>query len=535
MRETDDPIAILDAVRRAADRVDIFAQAGQIVAPRTASDLVAFLEPMIHLVVPPRRGSLFHPKVWLLEFGRADEREYRFLCSSRNLTGDRSWDVMVRLDSRPSMAPSTVSVPIADLLDALPGMAVVPLSEARATRLHDLAGRVRRIDWEPPADIREVHLHALGIGRSATVDFGGKRHLVISPFLSDDGIAQMATRSVENIQVISRPESLEGLSPNTLKGISGFVLDDAARDTSEADDDPLVGLHAKVVALDRLSGSRVFIGSANATGAALAGNVEFMVELVGPQPRVGVAAVFGEDSALRKLVIPYTATGGAVPTDNDRADHALEMALRAMAGVRMRNTISSSEETYAIGVEVLEVPRFDTDLVTTVHLLTRPGNSAPLPQEIGRSAIFTGMPLTDVTPFLVIRVRDERGEERSTVARAELVGDIPHRRDAVLARQIDSPQKFLQFLLLLLSLGGEDAGRSLLGSGTGIGDWTGEGGGVFEALVKAVGARSNALEDLARLIERLRSSNSSVLPAGFDELWASVWGAHLVLTKQRSS
>jgi hypothetical protein len=354
---------------------------------------------------------------------------------------------------------------------------------------------------------------------------------VISPFLSDDGLAQMTQRSVESVQVISRPESLEGLSPETLKRISGFVLDDAARDTTEADDDPLVGLHAKVVALDRVSGSRLFVGSANATGAALGGNVEFIVELVGPQPRVGVAAVFGEDSDLRKLVTPYTATGGAVPSDRDRADYALEIALRSLAAIRMRNTVSASDETYSISVDALKATHLNSDMVTTVHLLTRPGNSAPLPHQIGESAIFTGLPLTDVTPFLVVRVRDERGEERSTVVRAELIGDVPHRRDAVLARQIDSPQKFLQFLLLLLSLGGEDAGRSLLESGSGFGDWTGEGGGVFEALVRALGARSNGLEDLGRLVERLRSGNSSVLPAGFDELWASVWQAHQLLAE----
>lgn len=535
VRETDDPIAILDAVRRAADRVDVFAQAGQIAAPRTASDLVAFLEPMTHPVVAPRRGSLFHPKVWVLEFGRGEEREYRMLCSSRNLTSDRSWDVMVRLDSRSTTDPSEVSAPLSDLLDALPAMAVVHLPEERADRIHQLASRVRRVDWEAPADIREVAFHALGVGHPSSLDFSGKRHLVISPFLSDDGLALVTERSRERIQVVSRAESLESLSPETLKGIDGFILDDAARDTSEAENDPLVGLHAKVVGLDRLSGSRLFIGSANATGAALGGNVEFVVELVGQQPRIGVAAVFGDDSALRKLVMPYTADGGAKPSEQDAADHALETALRALAAVRMRNTVTAGDDaTYSITVEALEpTTRLDADLTTSAHLLTRPGNSAPLPHQHGQPSVFAGLPLTDVTPFLVLRVRDQRGEERSTVVRAELIGDIPHRRDAVLARQIDSPQKFLQFILLLLSLGGEDSGRALLDGVTGIGDWTG-GGGVFEALVKALGSHSTGLEDLARLIERLRADNASVLPNGFDELWASIWSAHRELAEDES-
>ena len=37
VRESQDPIAILDAVRRAADKIDVFVQAGQIFEPRVAS------------------------------------------------------------------------------------------------------------------------------------------------------------------------------------------------------------------------------------------------------------------------------------------------------------------------------------------------------------------------------------------------------------------------------------------------------------------------------------------------------------------
>ncbi len=53
----DDTLGVLDAIRRAADRVDVFAQAGEI-SMGARSDLVAFLEPMVHPVAL-RRG-LFH-------------------------------------------------------------------------------------------------------------------------------------------------------------------------------------------------------------------------------------------------------------------------------------------------------------------------------------------------------------------------------------------------------------------------------------------------------------------------------------------
>src|SRR5689334_2571260 len=68
MRGTPDPVAALEAVRSCTDRVDIFCQAGQVAVPAQASDLMAYLEPMVHEVRRPRPGHLFHPKIWLLRY-----------------------------------------------------------------------------------------------------------------------------------------------------------------------------------------------------------------------------------------------------------------------------------------------------------------------------------------------------------------------------------------------------------------------------------------------------------------------------------
>lgn len=536
VRESDDPIAILDAVRRAADRVDVFAQAGQIAAPRQASDLVAFLEPMVHPVTAKRPGGLFHPKVWILEFSRGTDRAYRLLCSSRNLTADRSWDMVVRLDGTPTETHQAASAPLRDFVAVLPTLAVTPLSDERARRIVELAERVSRVHGETPADVREVLLHALGIGRRVTADFDGKRHLIISPFLSDDGISRLAPSRSKKVHVVSRAESLDRLHPDTLKRIVPYVLDDAARDTAEIDGDPLVGLHAKTFVLDRRDGSHVFVGSANATNAAFTQNVEFMVELIGPLPRVGVEAVFGEDSALRQLVMPCPTTGGVQDTEADQADHLLETAIRSLATSRLRNTVvASTDSEFDVVVESLDTARPPADLQVFVRLFTRPGNSHPLPLEADASVRFEDLPLTDVTPFLVIRVVDTRGEERSTVVRAELVGDLPGRRDAVLARQIDTPEKFLRFLMLLLAQDATDAARLAAGSGGSFGKWGSDGVGLFEALVRSVGARNSGLDDLGRLVERLqKDAATSVLPVDFDELWASVWSAYLALQGAKS-
>ena len=529
VRESDDPIAILDAVRRAADRVDIFAQAGQLAVPGTASDLVAFLEPMVHPVAATRPGALFHPKMWLLEYARGHHRSYRMLCSSRNLTADRSWDLVVRLDGNESDASVEQNEPLSDLLRTLPSLAVTPLPDERITRIEGLADRVSKVVWELPNDVRELAFHALGIGRPQTIDFTGSRHLVISPFLSDDGLANITASRRERVQVISRAESFNRLQPETLGFIDAHILDDAVRDSEEADDAPLVGLHAKAYFLDR-SAAHAIIGSANATQAAFSGNVELLVEMVGPKPRIGVGAMFGEESELRKLTIPYVTAGGVQETDSEKADRALEDAIRSLAAIRLRNTVQlDRDDRYSIEVQALTTSKTAIDIVTQVQLLTRPGNAHSLPIKGDGPAVFAALDLTEITPFLVIHATDTRGERRSTVVCAELMGDVSHRRDAVLAQQINTPEKFLRFLYLMLTLGGSDGARLPLGNTGGFGSWPSDGAGVFETLVRALATNPEGLDDLAKLVERMRSQADSAasLPAGFDEVWEPVWRARL--------
>tara|TARA_R110002051_G_scaffold291646_1_gene355724 strand:+ start:7668 stop:9422 length:1755 start_codon:yes stop_codon:yes gene_type:complete len=529
VRESDDPIAILDAVRRAADRVDVFAQAGHIAVPRQASDLVAFLEPMVHPVAVGRPGALFHPKVWILEYARGLHRSYRLLCSSRNITSDRSWDLVVRLDGTEGDEPLEQNEPLGDLLRSLPSLAVSALAQERRDRIEELAERISKVLWELPADIRQLDFHALGIGRPKTIDFTGKRHLVISPFLSDDGLAEITSSRREMVRVISRAESFDRLRPETLKFVDAHVLDDAVRDSEEIDGDPLVGLHAKAYFLDRSSGSRAVIGSANATHAAFGGNVEFLIEMVGPQPRIGVGAVFGEGSELRKLTMPYVPTGGVQETDAEKADRALDDAIRSLASTRLCNTVRPEEDDkFSIDVHAVTNSKPMDEIDTQVQLLTKPGNTHSLPTLDGPPAVFTDLDLTDITPFVVIRVTDTRGEQRSTVVCAELIGDRDHRRDAVLARQIDTPEKFLRFLHLMLSLGGSAGAHLPVGISGGFGSWSSDGAGVFETLVRSLAENPEGLDDLARLVERMRDANSSgSLPAGFDELWEPIWRARL--------
>ncbi len=86
------PIAALEALRSTTDRIDIFFQNGHLAAPTARSGLHAFLEQVLHPVVEPIPGHLFHPKFWLLKFVPAGdpaaplvESLFRLVVTSRNI------------------------------------------------------------------------------------------------------------------------------------------------------------------------------------------------------------------------------------------------------------------------------------------------------------------------------------------------------------------------------------------------------------------------------------------------------------------
>ena len=556
VRESRDPIAILDAVRRAADRIDIFAQAGQIFEPRVNSALFALLEPMIHPVQAPRPNMLFHPKVWVLEYTDGETRRFRMLCASRNLTNDRSWDLVVRLDGVASERPSEQSEPLAAFVRALPAMCVQTLPAERATRVRALADAIASTEWELPNDVRSLRFHPLGIPGLTPQPlhelFDGLNHGIVSPFLSDEGIRRIVPPRSSSITVLSRREQLDRLDASTLKRIQALILDDAANDDNNAMDEdqsesastpdpklePFVGLHAKAYVLDRRSGSHLFVGSANATEAAFGGNVEMLVEFEGSHTKLGVAALLGVESPLRALTIQFEPVGNVEAPADEAADYALEQSLRLLAARRYladvvlieKQSPVDLQQLYGIRLSAGEPTAAPVEITAAVTLLTRPANAAPVP---GEPVFFDRLTLTDITPFIVIRVTDNRGVTASTVVTAELRGDVAGRHDAVVAGQLADRSAFMKLLALLLAIEGGDGLFPFESLSAGAGGWAEDGSGLFETLVKAIGVEHDGLADVRRIVEHLQEADSerpegapSVLPPGFDELWESVWAAY---------
>jgi hypothetical protein len=533
----EDTVGILDAVRRAAAKVDIFAQAGQVSIKVPPSALVAFLESMVH-PAEVKRG-IFHPKVWFLEYERGEERAYRFVCASRNLTADRSWDVVVSLDGAPASsrertAAREVNAPLVRLLRALPGLAVSPLPPQRRARIEALASSIRDVVWNPPADMHGLQFHVWGVGERPQPEFWGIRGLFISPFLTDAGLIELKKGAYQEAYLVSRGTSIDGLAPVTFDGKlrQAYVLDDAAdfaeEDSAEqAQRSTFSGLHAKTYVFDRQDGAHVFLGSLNATGPALHENVEVMVETVGKVNQFGVTKTL---EGLKEFLQEFEYTGGVEETDSEKADRNLSAALRRIAATRFHARVVGGE-SYELHFWCEGEVRLPQEVELTWHPITRTGLVIPgLPGGADDPSIIGDLGLTDITPFVIVTARDARGDRfaQRTVVLAELHDDPADRRDAVVAAHLTDRAAFMRFLMLLLevggftfpSAGGGGAWRQLSATGA-------SGAGLFEALMRAVGPDRTGIEDVQRVIEYMgrQPDGTSVLPQGFEALWASVWAA----------
>jgi len=529
---TPDPVGVMEAVRSCSSRIDVFYQAGQAVVPSQASDVLAFLEPVLHPVTAPRRGYLFHPKIWFLKYVDADGAgSYRLVCSTRNLTNDRSWDAVISLDGAGGSRPAAGNAPLARFLRGLPGMTVSPLEDLRRASIEKLAEEARRVVWELPDDASALTFHPLGMeGRDSLPDFSGYRRLIVSPFVDAEGLATLIPDTRSTTVVVARPEHLDRLEESPAR-VELRVLSVLAELEDERAAGELSGLHAKLTIVERARLAHLFLGSANATRAGYGGNVEFLVEVVRGAARYGVDAHLSPDTGMGAMLEEYQPhTPEFDPNEEGR--FALQNLLRGLAEKDWYVTVTHGVDNHDLSVRTM-TPLPVSGARISIELITLRGEARDLVPGKPADAAFFNVGLADITPFLVLTAEKD-GLRESSVVPAHLVGDPEDRLDAVLARQVDTPEKFLRFLLLVLGLAGANPPADGSDAG-GVGWWGTGGGAVFELLARALADNPGSLDDLARIVDRLARTEAglAILPAGFLPLWERVLEARDLVKTRR--
>lgn len=559
------PLALLETMRRYADRIAIFCQSGQIAVPRTSQLLFGYLEQSVFEVLAPRQHGVFHPKVWLLRFVHHDGAVlYRMLCLSRNLTFDHSWDTALMLEGRlgdDSVGQSDTQ-PLADFIAALPGLSKRPPPGQVKDAILRIAEEMRGVHFQLPDGFRKLQFWPLGLASQPAWPFEGQidRMLVVSPFLTGSLLQQLRGWRTRDL-LISRGEALVEMMPGDLAGYGSiFTLADEAEpepgveesDSMQVDDVPvgiqaadvLVGLHAKLYVADAGSDARVWTGSPNATQAAFNNNVEFLVELTGDRRIWGIDALLppkGREISLADLLQPFrpSETPPVIDTEQARLERIAESFHRRFVAGSYIARVGDGGQPDLFNVQLRtsggSVPAFGAEVRLTCRPVTiSPTAKVSVSSGSGIIATFCALSFEALTTFfafeLVARSKT-RMVSRHFVLNIPLEGAPDDRRERILQVLLRSREQLLRFLMLLLAEGRTDVEEIVRAAQRlGTSEWSEAQGlpelPLFEAMMRALDHDPAKLDQIARLIADLRKTpqGRQLVPDDFDAIWAPIWG-----------
>lgn len=556
-----DPLALLEALRRYADKLTIFCQAGRIAVPPNAERLYGYLEQSVVEVRAPHAPGVFHPKVWVLRFTAKDKSQpvrYRFLCATRNLTADRSWDTLLTLDGELTDREKGISAnhPLADFIAALPALALRPLPADRLKLINRIQDELRRVRFELPDGIEDYRFWPLGIENHRRWPLSGRidRLLVMAPFVDPLFLQRFAEIGQRHV-LISRLESLSALPPAALRhfkdvyALSTDAQPDEAIDETAEEAPQLQGLHAKLFLIEDGWNARLFTGSANATQAAFERNVEFLVELIGKRSALGIDALL--QSGNKKDVIGFAdllqkfKPGEVQAPDaaQQAADALLNQVRTQLVAAQLRAVVSAipNDTRYQISLHLPEQntwPVWPNDISVHCWPITLPPASAsPLgPAALGGSA-FSPVSFEALTAFFAFEVIWDTEPKPFTtrfVLNLPLEGAPEDRAERLLRLLLGNRQQVLRFLYYLLADDQVDVSEVVEALPGDAGTrQSGDGGWIlpadlFETMVRALHRQPDRLVQVQRLVDDLRRSPASqeLLPADFDIIWEPIWQAY---------
>ena len=504
-----DPLLLLEALRRAGERFQVFVDRAGIAVPCARRELYAMLEPSVHPVRAPAGGS-FHPKVWVMRFtAEGSSPLLRVAILSRNLTFDRSWDVALASEASPTPGVQNVqSASLAEFLRRLPDLGDQTLQPGISAQVRRLADQVACTAFPAPDGFfdQPIAFHVLGLTappRSWRPMVGGYRSLAIAPFVNRTGLDAIAqTADTERI-LVSTQEALDQLQPDALAAWNRVnTLSDAALD--EPEDHSSVrpnGLHAKMLAVEHGWNVSWYVGSANLTAAGLTGrNVEVMAEISARKGRRNGVGGRGIDrffaSGFDTLCLPYRRS----PVDPEEpeviaAHQHLKAAHETLLEADLQVVCRAADDDWTWTLEGAVEPVPD-DIALTAWPVSVPEAHA---RTLHPPLTWT-LPIRRLTSLVAFRLHVplETVDDLVLALKLPAEGMPDDRMHHVLVNLISDRQRFLAFL------------RALLGGLEGMADWAQNANGAEEDGAWAVGSgEGSLLEDLvARGVPRSQAVRS---------------------------
>jgi len=544
-----DPLTILQAVRTYAKKISVYVQKGRILVPQLArpNPMFSFLEEMIVEVAAPKDG-VFHPKVWAIRFINPVDQAamFRLVILTRNMTRDQSWDISLQLEGViDGRKIKQVNKPLGYFFKQLPDLVTGQLVPEKAAQAQLFSEQLLRVDWELPEGFDEISFFLPGSKKYKWIPpLKSTKMAIISPFCSDEALKLLVSLSQKAVALISRPEALEGLKPETRQLFESCqTLAEASMPESTDADLPQSaylarGLHAKLYLFETKHNTEqvhIVMGSANATDAALKAvkNVEILVGLSGKKHRVGgVDDLLGKDGLGEYLIAFKTEEQDVADLEKQRAEKQVEDARMQISQISLTIKCEHTEHDYESErgwrlTLIGELPSLKgiADVFVWPISVTQ---DAAVKITAASDQIFLGEFATaSVTGLAAFELRSTHPDVSVRFVLNLPVDGMPEdRTTAIMQRMIANTEGFMRYLLLLLGANAAE-GESDLSRGKGFAAWLsslddGDDFPILEALTRLYCRSPERFHEISALIQDISAhkNGKTVIPQRFMDLWA---------------
>lgn len=540
------PICMLNAIEKVSRKMIVFCEAGQIKANTNASALMLLLEKIVVPVTLPKRRNrrdypAFHPKTWLLRYVNPDgEACYRFVVLSRNLTFDRSWDISISLDGTDNLVQADSTEPIISFLNFLRNQIGNDVQDFGMKRraMKKLSESLRQVSFTLNSQEfgEDFKILPLGIGDGG-YDMAGDQLfrknskfddlVVFSPFLSTSVIEEWNksahSRSGTKRTLITRRPELSNLRARQTDQFRVFVLKDdiveGEDQISEEDEDKQrQDIHAKIYLMRRGSCTYLYLGSMNASVAAISRNVE-MVMMLEAENRYLNGEKFLDDIFCGKADGPDNPFEEVTVLDKQETEaedesKRLEKLIKDLCRCDIRAEVEKKVEKYDVVISVKgDIPPA-WDKVSIAPL--RRDTFVALEQK----TIFEEMDILQLTEFYRIRAKGLETEV-TRVIMIPTAGIPEDRESAVVNSVIKDKAGFVEYVAFVLGdsylmtmLEQQRLGDSgIRRSGT---KWM---PALYEKMLKTAAEAPDRLQEIEYLLTMIKRSD--IIPDEFRDLYAT--------------
>lgn len=543
------PIAMLRTLQKVTEKMLIFCEAGQIKMPKEPSSLSLLLEKTIVPVTLPKVKGLghypaFHPKTWLLQYcSPQGEYRYRFAVLSRNLTFDRSWDIVFSMDG--SLVGKNVqkTEPLVHYLEFLRTQIKPPIHSARGKRsaLRRLAQDLKHVSFT--TNSREFGddftILPLGIGHASydmtcdplfftvpgAAEYSFHELVVFSPFLSGSLINywNQPDHSLTDTTrtLITRKSELAKMTTAQASRFQIYTLKDDIVDGEGAISDDNVDkqkqdIHAKLYLRRKYGDVDLYLGSMNATYSAVNHNVEMMIRLHTKNRYYNgeylLRDLFGGNADNPQNPFELSHVTNMLPDPQQGPSDRLEQLVKTICRLPMRASVIPQGDRYAISLSI------DGSLPDGIIHITpfRCNNLLPLEHKM----LFPQLDLLQLSEFYRLRVvESDRTLER--ILMIPTVGIPEERENAVVNSILQDKKTFVAYVAFVL---GDSNILSILEDRTshGTATWrktSEELPALYEKMLKTALEEPERMTEIGQLLRMI--TENDIVPNEFRELYAA--------------